>query len=324
MGTDIQGLEPDKPRKSPLFFRLLPVVALLFAMAFSAPPVLADEKTIGVIITGDIKYYRDIHGAFLSKLYKEGYRDKVKIITQTPHSDPISLSNAVRKLIAIDVDVIVAYGAPATVAVVREKTKIPLVYSGVYEPIASKIKAGNVTGISTRLSVSSLLRYLRGIASISTMGIIYNAQEDDSVYQAREVYKLAGQYGIRAESLNLQGAYDVKAMLSRKKWDAIFVAGNCMSASMFSEVADYSRSRRIPTASLMPHRSAIVALYIGHKDIGEKTAEKVANILRGVSPERVARGSSNSTELIFNLKEAVDDGLNIPVELVTEATELIK
>ncbi len=286
----------------------------------------AAEKTIGVIMTGDIPYYRDVHTAFMARLGREGYADRVEVIMQKPYPDPISLSNAARKLIAVDADIIVAYGAPAAFAVFREKPKIPMVYGSVYEPLAAKITAKNTTGISSRISVSSLLRYLRGIAPITNLGVIYSANEEDSVYQTKELLKLSDQYGFKIAEINLKRPQDTKAMLSGKKLDAIFITGSAIANMASSSIMEFSRNQRIPTASLLPDKSyhAIVTLCPSPRDLGEKIAEKVIKVLNNVSPERIKVDSSSDTELIFNLREAKDMGFKIPMNLVTEATRLIQ
>ena len=315
---------PSRIQSKNLKCTLILTLIIHLLLLLDHPPAFADEKSIGIIIAGDIKYYRDVQNIFMSKLNREGYADRVKVIVQTPYPDDISLSNALRKLIAIDVDVIVTYGAPATVAAYNEKTKIPIVYADVYESVASRLKAANITGISSKLPISSLLRYLRGIAPVKTLGIVYSSGEEDSAYQSKELYKLAGLYGLKVEPINLQGRRNIKTVLSNRKIDAIIITHSCMASMVFSDIEDFAKTHRIPIASLMPGRNFIIALYANPKELGEKSAERVIKILNGMSPDRISRTCASDTELIFNLKEAVSIGFDIPVELVTEATRLIK
>lgn len=322
MNTD-KDIPPRIQSKDLKVLLLLALLIHLFLL-LPPPPAFAEEKSIGVIIAGDIKYYRDVQNIFMSKLNREGHADRVKVLVQTPYPDSISLSNAVRKLIAVDVDVIVTYGASATVAAYNEKTKIPIVYADVYESVASRLKAANITGVSSKLPISSLLRYLRGIAPVKTLGIVYSSGEEDSAYQAKELYKLSDLYGLKVEPINLQGRRNIKALLSNKKFDAIIITHSCMANMVFQDIEDFAKMHKVPVASLMPGRNFIIALYANPKELGEKSAERVIKILNGTSPERISRTCASDTELVFNLKEAVSIGFDIPVELVTEATKLIK
>jgi len=55
-----------------------------------------------------------------------------------------------------------------------------------------------------------------------------------------------------------------------------------------------------------------------------KDRDKVQKILDGVSPDKIRSEAANDVELIFNLKDATALGMKLSMELVTEATRLIK
>lgn len=309
---------------------LLSITCFLFislAMCFVHCPVAsAEEKTIGVIIPGGIYYYNNINKAFLAELGRKGYRKRVKIIKQRPHPDPYSLVNAARKLIALDVDVIVAYGFPAVSAVQEERTKIPVIYAGVYDPLVSKIKRQNITGTISKVSVSSLLRYLKELRPISSLGVVYSSYEEDSVFQAKELHRLSQQYGFKIEAINIKGEGNIDELLAAKKIDAIFVTSSSKASMECNKILGYSENNRLPTASILPFMNVypIVALYVKPEDIGTMTADKVIKILNEVSPEMIPSDSSNDTELVCNLKGLIDMGFKMPMNLITEATKLIE
>ncbi|MEW6602781.1 MAG: hypothetical protein AB1499_17550, partial [Nitrospirota bacterium] len=73
-------------------------------------PVFA--KSVGVIMTADVEYYRNIHKAFTESMGKD-----VEIVLQKPTADPMSWTNAARKLTGLGAKVIVCYGAPAALTV---------------------------------------------------------------------------------------------------------------------------------------------------------------------------------------------------------------
>jgi putative ABC transport system substrate-binding protein len=302
------------------------LAALLLLLAARPSSSLSAENTIGIIMTGDVPYYDDLHGALMAKLRKEGIAGKTAVIMQKPYPDSISLSNAARKLIALDVDVIVVYGAPAALAVVKEKTKIPMVYAAVYEPIISRVKSRYNTGVSVKLSISSLLRYLKGLKPLTTLGVVYSSSEEDSVYQFMELSKLAEPQGIKIEGINLKRHQEAKEKLALKKMDGLLLTGSSVAHMAMNQVIEYAKEQRIPYASFLLCRDSriIVALTTNPAEQGEKAAEKVIKVLDGVPPEKIKPESSNEVELIFNLKESTAMGWKLPMDLVTEATRLIK
>lgn len=300
----------------------------LFLLAgLLAPAVcISSENTIGVIMTGDIPYYQELHQAFMDRLVRDGISSRTSVIVQKPYPDAISLSNAARKLIATDVDVIIAYGAPAASAVLEEKSKIPLVYAAVYEPMLSQLKMKNSTGITVKLSVSSLFRYLRGLKQITTLAVVYSSAEEDSVAQFAEISKLAGQYGIKIEGVKLRRHLDVNASLSALKVDAILVTGSSIAHMAMPAISEFARARKAPLASFMFCRDshAVITLATSPVEQGEKAAGKAIKILEGTSPEKIRAETAHNVELIFNFREATAMGWKLPMELVTQATRLIK
>ena len=305
---------------------VLLLATMLLLLAARPSSSLSAENTIGVIMTGNVPYYDDLHGALMARLRKEGIAGKTEVIVQKPYPDSISLSNAARKLIAMDVDAIVVYGAPAALAVVKEKTKIPMVYAAVYEPIISRVKSRYNTGISVKLSISSLLRYLKALKHLTTLGVVYNSGEEDSVYQFMEISKLAEAQGIKIEGINLKRHQEAKEKLALKKMDALLLTGSSVAHMAMNQVIEYATEQRIPHASFLLCRDSriIIALATSPVEQGDKTAEKVIKILDGVPPEKIKPESSNEVELMFNLKEATAMGWKLPMDLVTEATRLIK
>jgi putative ABC transport system substrate-binding protein len=277
-------------------------------------------------MTGDIPYYEDLHNAFMAKLRHEGHAKKTEVIVQKPYPDSISLSNAARKFIAMDVDAIVAYGAPAALAVINEKTKIPLIYASVYEPFLPKVKSRYSTGVYAKLSISSLLRYLRGLKQITTLGVVYSSNEEDSAYQLMELSKLAAQHGIKIEPINLKRHQEAKEKLAVKKLDAVFLTGSSVAHMAMGQVVEYAKEQRVPYASFLLGRdvSAIISLAVSPREQGEKASDKVIKVLGGIPPDKIRAESSTEVELIFNLKEATAMGWKMPMDLVTEATRLIR
>lgn len=286
---------------------------------------LAAEKTVGVIMAGDVSYYSESHNELMAMLYREGYSDKIKVLIQKPYPDTVSLSNAARKLIAFNVDVIVAYGAAAAEAVVKEKTRIPLIYTCMYEP-CSLTEARNVTGICSRALVSSMFRYFKELSEMSVIGVIYNSGEKDSLHQMREFSMLASQSGMKIEEINIKNPQDLKRKLLRINLDAIFIANSSTAGIVFPSIIEFSRDKRIPTASFLYNENyyATITISPAPKEQGGKAAEKVISILGGASPHRINADISSEFELVFNLKDANSMGLRIPMKLVTGATKLIQ
>lgn len=311
--------------KSNIQRQLIQCLIAIVTFLIFASQGFAERKTIGVIMTGNIPYYTKMHQAFITKLSSEGY--DVEILLQRPYPDPVSWSNAARKLIAVDVDIIVAYGAPAALAAVYEKTNIPIVYVGVPKPNTIGIAGKNITGAVSNAPTSSLIRYLKKITSISNLGVLYSESEDDSLKQLEELTRLSNELGFRIVKINIKWIEDVKKIRTADKLDALFLTYSSSVNMALDAIVDIAKANKLPTASILKgddNSGVIITLSASPEEQGEIAAEKVIKILRGANPGTIPPTYGKNIELIFNLKENTAMGFKIPMDIVTEATKIIQ
>ncbi|MBI5556440.1 MAG: ABC transporter substrate-binding protein [Deltaproteobacteria bacterium] len=309
---------------------LRPLLSILFAalvVLAAAPPDAHAQKRIGVILTGDIPYYGAMHERFIAELGRRtAGGEKIEIILQRPFPNAISWSNAARKLIAFDVDLIVTYGAPAAQAVIHEKSRIPLVYAGLYEPDQAAVAGKNVTGCGFKVPLSSIIRYFKGFKAVNTLGIVFSSVEEDSVRQYETMKELAAQQGIKAEEIDIRSRVDLDK-LKTKNWDAVFITGSSLVHLLLEDIMEILRKEKIPTADIFPDFSeagVVMTLFQPAHLQGETAAEMATQILLGEKPGNIASHTFRDTELVFNLVAAKHLGITFPINLLIEATEVIK
>ncbi|MBI4689768.1 MAG: ABC transporter substrate-binding protein [Nitrospirae bacterium] len=298
------------------------ILSVLFIAAVEAQAV---EKTVGIIMTGDIPYYKTIHKAFLEGLSAEGLgAGKVNVVVQAPAPDTMAWMNAARKLVAVDVNIIVAYGAPAALAVIHESSDIPVVFAGVYDPQAVGIIGKNATGISSKVPVASVVKNLKGMSNFSKLGIVFNDSERDTVKQAEEVKQFEGQYGFQSVRFNIKRFGDA-AKISNV--DALFITTSCSAMQCVDNVVGVARKGKIPTATTIgggEERGIILTLTADPNEQGREAAERVSKILKGAKPASIPIEIPKKIEMIINLKEATAIDLKVPFDILTSATRIIK
>lgn len=296
-------------------------------LLLSAPPAFPAGKRIGVIMTGDIPYYGAMHEAFAAELRNKDPRfADIEIILQRPFPDSISWSNAARKLIAVDVDLIVTFGLPATLAVLNEKTRIPVVYTGVYDPEAAAFSGRNVTGCGFKVPLSSLLRYFRRLKSLDTVSIAYSGIEEDSVRQCEELELLAAMQNIKVHKVDIRVREDV-GRLGAAGGDAVFITGSALAHLWLDDILAVARQEKNPVADIFPdpaEKGILMTLFQPPHEQGEMAADMAARILLGTDPQTVPSYVFRDTELVFNLVEARHIGISFPIQLIIEATRVIK
>jgi ABC-type uncharacterized transport system substrate-binding protein len=298
--------------------------SLAAAWVFPAEAAAAG-KTIGVVMTGNIPYYKDIHKAFSDGLAAEGLGpESVEVVLQTPAPETMSWTNSIRKLVAIGVNVIVAYGAPVTMSAMAETSDVPIVFAGVYDPKELGILGKNATGISSTVPVASLVKNLKAISSFSNLGVVYSTSEKDTVLQANDAARLEATYNYRSTKFNVKRPEDV-AKISNV--DALFLTTGCAAMHCVTNIISTVRKAKIPTATTIgggEQSGIILTLSANPQEQGREAAKMTAQVVKGENPSSIAIVHPKKIDLIINLKEATDMGLKVPFDLLTSATRVIK
>lgn len=303
---------------------LLPV---LFLVLF-CPGISAGKVLIGVIMTANISYYDTMHQAFVANLQKTlPPGEEVQFILQRPFPDPIAWSNAARKLIAVEVDLIVSYGAPATHSVLFEKSKIPVVYAGVYEPEAAEIKSQYVTGCGYRVPLSSLLRYFKRIKDVNKLLAVYSSTEEDSVRQMNELASLAKEQKIELTWVDIRSQGDVKKLKKVGRGDAVYITGSSLAHTWMEDILFLLDEKKVPAVDIFPdpiEMGLLITLFHPPELQGEAAAKMALKIIGGEKAENITPQLLRETELVLNLVKARALDITLPLQLMVEATRVIK
>jgi putative ABC transport system substrate-binding protein len=299
------------------------VAVLIFVGAVSAAG--AAGKTVGVIMTGNIPYYKDVHKSFIDTLTAEGFGPgTVEVILQTPSPDAMSWTNAARKVIASGADIIVCYGAPATLAVLRETSDVPVVFAGVYDPHAAGATGGNTTGVSSKVPVASLIRNLKSITNFSSLGVVFNDAEKDTTLQANEVKQLEGTFGFRSSRFNVKRAEDVAKIANV---DALFLTTGCAAMHCVSNILGSAHKAKIPTVATIgggESGGVILTITANPQEQGRVAAQLAGKVLKGAKPSSLPVEQPKKVDMTINVREATELGLKVPFDLLSSATRVIK
>ncbi len=301
------------------------LLLILLIIFLAAPHASAAQKTLGIIMTGNTPYYKDVHKSFTETLAAEGFGPgNIETIVQTPSPVPMSWTNAARKLVTVGSSVIVSYGAPATISAMNETSDIPIVFAGVYDPQALGVTGKGVTGISSKVPMAGILRDLKSITNFSTLGVVFNDSEKDTVVQANEVRHLEGAYAFKSTRFNVKKASDSAKIANV---DAILLTTSCAAMHCVSNITGIAHKSKIPTASTIAGgetAGVILTVTADPHEQGREAARMVARILRGAKPASIPIAQPKKIDVIVNLREATDIGLKVPFDLLTSATKVIK
>lgn len=308
--------------------RTLHIAALLTLITVCcAQPSHAAGKVIAAIMSSDQPRYREAHRAFVKSLAARGYtQSNTEIILQAPNPDQLSWSNTIRKFNAYRPDLIVAYGASASLTAMKEAEKIPVVSVDIY---AAEQPARGTCGVSSRVPMVTLIKTLQDIRPFRRLGVIYNARESGSKRQLEDVKKYAIQHGLSVVEANASSAAAVDTSLAMllDKVDAIVVTESGIVCRQFERVISRTRAHKIPVVSTMPdaaEKGAFISLEISPQEQGHLGAEVATRILEGARTESLSLIYPRRIDLIVNIRFAREMGLTIPFPVLDSATRILK
>ncbi len=284
---------------------------LVFATSSVASPVKISVLQIIEHPALDATYQ-----GILEELKKLGFEDGRTMVLdfQTAQGNAALAAQIAQKFVSNGTNAIVTLGTKASQAAMKatEKTKIPVIFSSVTDPLEAKLvtdlKApqGNVTGVSNFLGVEpQFALFKRILPDLKTIGVIYDPGEANSISLNEAMKKTA-------KKMNLKIVFAVASKTSEVlmasqslcgKVDALFVNNDNTALGAFSSVVKAAKECGIPAfvsdVDMVP-QGARAALGPDQKDIGRQTARIVDRILKNPKGKMPPVEFPQKTEEVIN------------------------
>jgi len=312
-------------RRSLLLLPLLLAAAFFLTCAVSGAE--AAPKTVGVVLTARVPHYRAIQQAMRRSLEeRHGIvpgRD-VTFLTQRPLPDDLAWHNAARKLLVYDVEALVVYGDGATAIALIETDRVPVLYAAVAEPGLLRALGDNATGVVSPVAVNVLVENIHRLGEVSSLGIIYSHDEAATGIQAREIARREHASGFRAVLLDINdpGIWHRFADL-----DAIVLTPSSKAISRVESIVENAERFRLPTAALADRivdEGIMFSVGADAEEQGRHLADILAQVLSGRPPAEIPVRRTGRTVLEVNLREARENRVTIPFDMILSATRLIR
>jgi putative tryptophan/tyrosine transport system substrate-binding protein len=243
----------------------------------------------------------------------------------------------VTELLGLPVDLIVARGLAVARAARAVTSTVPIVFTGVSDPVGSGLVAslarpgGNITGLSaftTELSGKRVQLLKDTLPEIARVAVL--AAHTTSPTQVRETENAARALGLQLQLLEARGPDEVGPALdaaAMAQAEALVVLLGAPLVASAAQIAELSITRRLP--SIAPDRRFTEAggfLSYGPDlaEIERRAASYVDKLLKGASPADLPVEQPRELDFVINLKTAQALGLTIPQHVLLQATEIIQ
>ncbi|WP_175970693.1 ABC transporter substrate-binding protein [Burkholderia sp. BCC0322] len=318
-------------------FKTFAIRSITAGVAAFALAGVAHAQTVKVLSIVDHPALDAIRDGVRAELKAQGYGDdKLKWEYQSAQGNTGTAAQIARKFVGDQPDVIVAIATPAAQAVVASTKSVPVVYSGVTDPVAAQLVKGwgpsgtNVTGVSDKLPLDRQVALIkRVVPNAKTVGMVYNPGEANSVVVVKALKEILGKQGMTLKEAAAPRTVDIgpaaKSLIG--KVDVIYTNTDNNVVSAYEALVKVANEAKIPlvagdTDSVK--RGGIAALGINYGDLGRQTGKVVARILKGEKPGAIASETSSNLELFANTGAAAKQGVTLSPDLLKDAKTVIK
>jgi putative tryptophan/tyrosine transport system substrate-binding protein len=279
---------------------------------------------------------------FVQRLSQLGWVDgrNVQIDQRWANGDVDRMRSFAKELVELQPDVIFACTTPATAAVYRQTSKIPIVFALVGDPVGDGFVAslarpgGNVTGFINveATMVTKLLQLLKEIApSIKRAGIMFKGDTapGGGDYYLGSFEAAARTLAVEPVELRLQSEGEIETAmtsLGREQVGLVLMPDAFIAAHLQAIISSAARNN-VPAIFDLPQfaQSGGLASYgADNADTFGRVASYVDRILRGFKPADLPVEAPTKFHLIINLQTAKTLGLEIPPTLLATADEVIE
>jgi putative ABC transport system substrate-binding protein len=314
------------------------MVAALSLAAVCAAPAMAADKSVAVTAIVEHPALDAVRDGVKDELKEEGYEagKNLKWEYQSAQGNTGTAAQIARKFVGDKPDVIVAIATPSAQALVAATKSIPVVYSGVTDPVAAqlvkdwKASGTNVTGVSDLLELDKQIDLIkRVVPNAKRVGMVYNPGEANSAVVVKALKELLAKSNMTLVEAAAPRSVDVgsaaKSLIG--KVDVIYTNTDNNVVSAYEALVKVGNDAKIPLVASdtdSVKRGAIAALGVNYYDLGRQTGKVVGRILKGEKPGDIASATSSKLELFVNTAAAQKQGVTLSPELVSSAKTVIK
>jgi ABC-type uncharacterized transport system substrate-binding protein len=245
----------------------------------------------------------------------------------------------IAELIASKVDLIVTAGTPATVALKKATTTLPLVMIAVGDPVGSGLIASlahpgeNLTGltsISPELDGKRLELLREVVPKISHVAVLWNPTSPLQVAAERETQTAAHAMKIKVLSLGVQAEEqfdDAFATILRERPAALLVLADRLFLHHRARIMDFATKHHLPGVHAyveLVEAGGLMSYGPSYAGMHRRAAYFVDRILKGTKPADLPVEAPAKFELVVNLKAAKKIGLTIPQSVLYRADKVIR
>ena len=244
---------------------------------------------------------------------------------------------AAGELVRRRVDIIVASGTPSVLPARDAAGKIPVVFVGTFDQVATGLVAslakpgGNITG-ATSISgdvIAKRLQMMRELLPMLTrIAILVRESSPTAAQYVQESKTAARNLGIDLQIVNERTPDDLDGIfVAVKGASALVVADDAEFTAHRVQIAELALRHQLPFVSglrEMVEAGGLMAYGASFRKLYRRAASHVHKIMRGANAADLPVEQPTKFEFVLNMRTAKALGLTIPPSLLALADEVIE
>ena len=284
--------------------------------------------SIGVIQLAPHTALDDAREGFIEGLNEAGLDYEIEVLNAA--GEQANCPTLATKLVNDQVDLILAIATPAAQAAAQATDTIPILVTAVTDPAhaglveSNDAPGGNVSGTSDMNPVEDQLELLLTLApETKTVGLLYNAGEDNSILQANLAEEILTAKNIAVEHFTASDSSQIQSVAQSMvgKVDAVYIPTDNLMADTIATISMVLTPEGIPTIcgeGNMVTNGGFATYGFSYRELGRQTAAQAVSILEdGADISTMPIGFyEGELELIVNDEVAAELGIEIPADLM--------
>lgn len=310
-------------------------IALVFIIVTFSTAALAKSK-IGILIWSEESRYVEANQGFMEQLKKDGFSDaQVDFTIENANGSKVKAAELAQKFASRRMDMVVAIGASAAIAVAKEIKDVPVVLNYVYDPVDAKIaqswqsSGNNTTGTSPKYPMSKLVSYLKQLAPVKKIAVLYTSGEKNSEAQLKEFLAIQEDSQIKVVPVDLSRKEDVTLTIPDvcQRVDAIYLSGSNIVSQTAPVIVDIATKAKVITVTHLEDlvtKGVLLGVYADPLAVGHLAGKKAEKILKGAKPSTIPIESVKELEIVLNMKTAKASRIDVPPPFLKTVTRVIE
>ena len=315
--------------------------ALLLPLTIAAQAQQPERiPRIGMLINGTPASHKFMIDEFQNGLRDLGYVEGKNFRVEVRYAEGKleRLPGLAREIVQSNADVILTNATPGTVAVKQATSTIPIVFTGVGDPVAAGFvksfakPGGNLTGISVLspdLGGKRLELLKEAIPGVTRVALLWSPSASTAV-ALKATQAAADALRLKLQSLEVRTPNDftgVTDAILKGRAAAILTNPSPVLNTIRTRVVEFATKNRLPAmyANLQfIEAGGLMAYAHSSTDAYRRAAVYIDKILKGTKPADLPVELPTKVEFIVNLKAAKQIGLTIPPNVLARADRVIK